>query len=75
VNRILLRTTDPEAATSLFAALGATECLTERVDEQTIVVALPKRIDDGQLGVELRFFVRAWQLHHQNASVAFSVAA
>ena len=75
VARVVLRTTDRQAADALAAALQPTECVTDRVDGKTLLVGVPRQLDDGQLLVELRFFVNAWLLKHQDASVAFSLAA
>lgn len=75
VARVVLRTTDRQAADALAAALQTTECVTDRVDGRTLLVGVPQQLDDGQLVVELRFFVNAWLLKHRGASVAFSLAA
>jgi hypothetical protein len=73
--RVLLRMTDRDAADALAEALEATDCVTERMDAETLRVGIPKLLDDGQLLVELRFFVEAWRLKNESVRVAFDLAA
>ena len=75
MQRVLIRTSDRNSADALADALGNTDCVTERIDAETLSVAPPNQIDDGQLLVELRFFVEAWRLKHGSARVALDLAA
>jgi hypothetical protein len=77
MQRVLIRTSDPDSADALADALGKTDCVTERIDAKTLSVApsSSNQIDDGQLLVELRFFVEAWRLKHGSARVALDLAA
>ena len=75
MQRVLIRTSDRNSADALADALGNTDCVAERIDAETLSVAPPNQIDDGQLLVELRFFVEAWRLKHGSARVALDLAA
>jgi hypothetical protein len=77
MQRVLIRTSDRDSADALADALGNTDCVTERIDAKTLSVApsSSNQIDDGQLLVELRFFVEAWRLNHGSARVALDLAA
>lgn len=59
---VLIRAPRPEVADSLARELVRSKCWTERIDSTTFVVTAPWADDCEQLLVELRFFVRAWQL-------------
>lgn len=74
MQRVLLRIADRDSADALAAALMTTDCVTERMDAKTLAVGAPKQFDDGQLLIELRFFVEAWRLKHRSVRVAFDPA-
>jgi hypothetical protein len=75
MQRVLIRTSDSDSADALADALSATDCVTKRMDAETLAVRYPKPLDDGQLFVELRFFVEAWRLKNRWAQVALDLAA
>ncbi len=62
-----IRFSDPRIADDLLEALGAADCIAERVADDTVEVEIPwvERADDRrQAEVELVFFVRAWEAQH-----------
>jgi hypothetical protein len=68
---------DPNALPALVAALRASECVAEPVDEHAVDVLFPwveHATDARQAFVELDFFARAWEALHPGTRVRISAA-
>jgi hypothetical protein len=68
-----IRVSDASAANDLAAALSGTELIPERRSGGDLSVRIPPG-GELQALVELRFFLRAWQLSHRRIDVALQPA-
>ena len=62
-----LEITHPELAPGLISALTEADCVATRIENDTIEVLVPWRLDgtnQAQAATELLFFVKAWAANH-----------
>ena len=62
-----IRLRNPDLARDLVETLREAECVVEVVDDVTCRVACEEAGDRHQAALEMRFFLRAWQLKHGDA--------
>jgi hypothetical protein len=64
----------PDGLDELTDALEAAECLPVRVAEDSLSVLHLSAIDEREAGIELSFFIKAWQVAHPDVVVEIQLS-
>jgi hypothetical protein len=68
-----LELSDADLLAEVMGALSRNGCLTNRITPKVCRIVYPHASDAREAWTEVRFFIRAWQIHHPGVEAILSL--